>query len=190
MARKTGSKADRGTLRRNMQTLGADIEAVAEEMQRRFGFRPREAFRHAHGWSQEETAERCNAVTGDDRASFTDTRISEYERWPVTGRRPTLTVLTALARVFGTAARRLVDYDDLAAMPARDRPALEGPASGADVVELLPVGGADTERSDSLDALTEQEGHQSSENGQRPPTSARSPWPTSKTPRAASRTST
>jgi transcriptional regulator with XRE-family HTH domain len=157
MARKTGSKADRQTLRRQMLTLGAGVEAIAEEMQRRFGFRPREAFRHAHGWSQEEAAEQCNRASGDDRASFNGTRISEYERWPFAGRRPTLPVLTVLARAYGTVMRRLVDYDDLAAMPVRDRPALEGPPAVAEVVELLPVGSMDSQQDGSLEARTEQE---------------------------------
>ncbi len=157
MARKTGSRADRETLRRQMQSLGADIEAIAEEMQRRFGFRPREAFRHAHGWSQEETAERCNAATGDDRGSFNGTRVSEYERWPFTGRRPTPTVLAALARVYGTTPRRLTDYDDLAAMPARERPALEGPPPASELVDLPPSGATYPQQDDSLEALTEQD---------------------------------
>src|SRR5690348_17141459 len=112
MVRKTGSKAERDALRREMQALGAGFESVADEMQRRFGFRPREAFRHAHGWSQEEAAERCNVATGDDTAGLNGTRISEYERWPFSGRRPTLAVLTTLAKAYGTEPQRLTDHAD------------------------------------------------------------------------------
>jgi hypothetical protein len=139
--------------------LGADVETIAEEMQRRFGFRPREAFRHAHGWSQEEAADHCNRATGDARASFNGTRISEYERWPFTGRRPTLPVLTVLARAYGTVPRRLVDYHDLGAMPVRDRPALEAAAVPlpAEPAEQLPAGDSYPEGGDSPEALTEQE---------------------------------
>jgi len=119
---------------------GAGYATIAAELQRRFGLRPRDAFRQAHGWTQDQVAARLNAV-GGGAATFTGARISDYERWPVGGRRPTLPVLSALARLFGTDASSLVDMEDLEAVPDTDRAALAAPQTGpgARTMELAPV---------------------------------------------------
>jgi hypothetical protein len=57
-AGKAGSKAERDSLRQEMLVGGCSLELIATEMERRWGFRPREAYRHAHGWSQDEVAAR------------------------------------------------------------------------------------------------------------------------------------
>ena len=46
---RTPSKAEIGQLRRRMRTLGATADAVAAELARRYGIRPRQAYRLAHG---------------------------------------------------------------------------------------------------------------------------------------------
>lgn len=106
-------------------------------MERRWGFRPREAYRHAHGWSQDEVAARFTEVAerlGGDRptdgrpatpaAPMIGTRIGEYERWPNGGRRPSPYVLTVLATVLGTTVERLLDYEDHRKMPDQERTVL------------------------------------------------------------------
>jgi hypothetical protein len=52
------------------------------------------------------------------------TRIGEYERWPIGGRRPSPYVLTVLATVLGTTVERLLDYDDHRKMPDQERTVL------------------------------------------------------------------
>ena len=121
-------------LRQEMLIAGCSLELIATEMERRWGFRPREAFRHAHGWSQDEVAARFTEVAerlGGDRSSagrpaapMIGTRIGEYERWPNGGRRPSPYVLTVLATVLGTTVERLLDYDDHRTMPDQDRTVL------------------------------------------------------------------
>jgi transcriptional regulator with XRE-family HTH domain len=123
---------------------GCSLELIAAEMERRWGFRPREAYRHAHGWSQDEVAarftevaERAERLAGDraaDRAragrgeqppaQMIGTRIGEYERWPNGGRRPSPYVLTVLATVLGTTVERLLDYEDHRKMPDQERTVL------------------------------------------------------------------
>ncbi|MFC8845568.1 MULTISPECIES: helix-turn-helix domain-containing protein [unclassified Micromonospora] len=125
MARTTGTKAQRDHVRQTLAGFGATPTAIAAELQRRFGLRPRDAFRQAHGWTQDAVAERLNA-RGNGSATFTGARISDYERWPFGGRRPTLAALNALAQVLGTESSSLVDLDDLAAMQEADREALSG----------------------------------------------------------------
>jgi transcriptional regulator with XRE-family HTH domain len=53
-------------------------------------------------------------------------RIAEYEKWPMGGVRPSVRVLKILATIYETTWDRLVDIDDLEAMPALDRQELLG----------------------------------------------------------------
>ena len=134
---KAGSKAERDALRQEMLVGGCSRELIATEMERRWGFRPREAYRHAHGWSQDEVAARFTDVAerlGGDRAAdgwtagppapMIGTRIGEYERWPNGGRRPSPYVLTVLATVLGTTVERLLDYEDHRKMPDQEQTVL------------------------------------------------------------------
>ncbi len=126
---KSGAKADRAALRQQLFDAGRTLDDVAAEMHRRWRFRPRESYRHAHGWSQDEVAARFTEVAaglapGTRSAPMVGTRIGEYERWPVGGRRPSPYVLTVLAEVYGTDLARLLDDADTAGMPEQDRAVL------------------------------------------------------------------
>ncbi|HYT09462.1 MAG TPA: hypothetical protein VEL73_02250, partial [Mycobacteriales bacterium] len=59
---KSGSKAERTALRQHLLDAGRTVDEVAAEMRRRWSFRPREAYRHAHGWSQDEVAARFTEI--------------------------------------------------------------------------------------------------------------------------------
>jgi transcriptional regulator with XRE-family HTH domain len=126
---KSGAKADRAALRQRLLDAGQTLDDIAAEMRRRWRFRPRESYRHAHGWSQDEVAARFTEMAarlapGTRAAPMVGTRIGEYERWPVGGRRPSPYVLTVLAEVYGTELARLLDDSDTAAMPEQDRAVL------------------------------------------------------------------
>ena len=140
MPRTTGTKVERDEIRHAMTRLGATPAAVAVELQRRFGLRPREAYRQAHGWTQDAVAAQLNA-SSTGSAAYTGARISDYERWPVGGRRPTLPALMALATAFGTTPTALVDLDDLAAMPEAERALLlrSAPAASAETPYSPPL---------------------------------------------------
>ena len=120
------------------------------------GFRPREAYRHAHGWSQDEVAARFIEVAerlGGERARTAEgpatvpsapmigTRIGEYERWPHGGRRPSTYVLTVLAAVLGTGIEQLLDYDDHRHMPDHERTVLAAVLAAA-APPVPPAGSA------------------------------------------------
>lgn len=150
---KAGSKAERDSLRQEMLVGGCSLELIATEMERRWGFRPREAYRHAHGWSQDEVAARFTEVAdrlGGDRggdarsmpaqAPMIGTRIGEYERWPHAGRRPSPYVLTVLAAVLGTTVERLLDYDDHRKMPDQERTVLAAVLAAANPPATLVPG--------------------------------------------------
>jgi transcriptional regulator with XRE-family HTH domain len=134
---KSGAKADRAALRQQLLGAGRTLDDVAAEMRRRWRFRPRECYRHAHGWSQDEVAARFTEVAarlapGTRTPPMVGTRIGEYERWPIGGRRPSPYVLTVLAEVYGTDLARLLDDADTAAMPEPDRAVLAALASRPD----------------------------------------------------------
>ncbi len=134
---KTGAKSERDTLRHEMLIAGCSHDLIAQEMERRWAFRPREAYRHAHGWSQDEVAARFTEVAerlGSERAAqspMIGTRIGEYERWPHGGRRPSAYVIAVLGAVFGTTVDRLLDYEDYRHFPDQDRTVFAAMVNGA-----------------------------------------------------------
>lgn len=115
-----GSKAERDALRHEMTGAGCSPSEIAIEMRARFRVRPREAWRHAHGWTLQSTADRISirpglAVAAD--ASLT----GKWEKWPGPGgRRPTLQVLVALAAIYGCEVEDILDIEDRRALPDSD----------------------------------------------------------------------
>ena len=101
-------------------------------MERRWGFRPRTAFRHSRGWSQDELAARVSSLIwqsqehhgghADDRiVAVPGSRIGEYERWPSGGRRPTPYLLMMIAEAFDVSVESLLDHHDLQRLPPADK---------------------------------------------------------------------
>jgi tetratricopeptide (TPR) repeat protein len=124
MPRKQGSKAYRDQQRERLARLGVAgrqlIEPVVADLMR-CGCRPREAWRLAWELTQGEVAARFNQIRGDSNMRMRGSRICEYEKWPVGGVRPSVRALEILATIYEITWDRLVDVDDLEAMPARDR---------------------------------------------------------------------
>src|SRR6266542_961709 len=133
---KAGSKAEIGHLRRRMRALDASTDAIAAELGRQHGLRPRQACRLAHGWDQTEATAEYNDLVQrrgpehDGRDSMTPSRMSEYERWPTSGRRPSPYVLRTLAELYSTTVDRLLDHADLQALSPTERAALTAPDLG------------------------------------------------------------
>lgn len=152
---KPGAKTDREALRRRLTELGAATQLVAAEFQRRFGFRPREAWRHAHGWSQDETADSINALLNRSGVAapvpIARSRIGDYERWPYGGRRPSPVFLATLAAVFGASPLQLLDADDLAHMPAEERRLILATSGTATPSQLLSHAWPKRAATDALD---------------------------------------
>jgi transcriptional regulator with XRE-family HTH domain len=144
-----------------MLSNGSEVADIAAEMAHRWRFNLRQAWRYAHGLSQEQAAARCNAVLGSDRAPLTGKRISDYEAWPQRGARPTLRVLTVLARVYGAAPRDLLADDELPLVPESERLLLDSlarqdtpPGGGSRRAPATPAGSpadAPHERAPSAD---------------------------------------
>ncbi|WP_157120950.1 helix-turn-helix domain-containing protein [Nocardia miyunensis] len=107
-----------------MQREGFAVEQIAREFGMRWGFRPRQAWRHVRGMTQDEVAAEFNEVLGDPRAPMSGKRISDFEAWPTGGVKPTVQTLSVLARLYGTQVHMLVDFADFEAMTRAERVAL------------------------------------------------------------------
>ncbi len=122
MARKAGTsaKAERDQLRERMRGYGCTVAQIAIEMARRFGLRPRVAWRHALGWPQWKLAQQYNILHPGARLS--DNRISEFEAWPYGGSPPSPRYLAQLAATYGHGCTpaQLVDADDLERLTPAD----------------------------------------------------------------------
>jgi transcriptional regulator with XRE-family HTH domain len=115
-----GSKKQRDQLRAAMHDQGCTPEQIAAEMARRFGFRARQAWRHTHGWTQDEVAAAYNRLLDHDQAPMTAKRISDYETWPHGGVKPTINALSMLANVYSTGVSHLIDLDDRGALSTQE----------------------------------------------------------------------
>jgi hypothetical protein len=134
---KTSQRAEQRNLREKMRALGLSHRQIAVEFTRRYGLRPRAAWRHAYGWSLKEAAEQINSRavdTGLDpsgRAAMTGPHLCEYENWPgpgpkPVGRRPTPLVLALLAATYNTPdVHDLLDLADYEHIPPADRLVLD-----------------------------------------------------------------
>lgn len=104
---------ERDQLRDNMLAKKRTYEQIAAAMADTFHDRLRPAWRNAHGWTQDEVAVRFNEFVGDEKATITGNRISDFERWPSSGgRKPNKDTLAILADIYGTTLLDLVDDRD------------------------------------------------------------------------------
>jgi hypothetical protein len=121
-------RAGQRKLREQMRGLGMSRAEITAEMARRYKLRPRAAWRIAWGWTLEEAAERYNALRARDQAqalaSLTGSRLSEWENWPFSTRKPAITSLYLLAGIYHCAVLDLTDVHDREKLPAAELLAL------------------------------------------------------------------
>jgi hypothetical protein len=129
---KTGSRADRESLREAMLAQGCGTDEIAAEMRVRWGFALPTAYRHANGLTLDQAADRCNTVANDADARISGSQVSDWEGWPQTGRRPSAFNLVVLAKSYGTQPRRLISPDEWEALDEREQLILTelGPTKG------------------------------------------------------------
>jgi hypothetical protein len=117
----TTIRPEQYVVRARMLDLGMTHADVAEEFIRRYSLRPRTAFRHAHGWTQEQAAEAINhhaarlGVDPDGKAPIVGSLVCTFEKWPspaAGSRRLTPHMLVLMAVAYGTDVHSLVDAHD------------------------------------------------------------------------------
>ena len=126
-AGRKGFKAELDGLRERMHGLGFPYDEIAAEIARRYRARPREACRLAWDWTLEQAAARFNEHAGwrgadpGARASLTGSRLSEFEHWPRSPRKPSVYVLVMLAEIYETDVLCPLDLADHESLPQQDR---------------------------------------------------------------------
>ena len=122
-----GFKLEMDRLRERMRGLGFSYDEIAIEVSRRYQARPRQAYRLAWGWTQDQAAARFNELAAsegtdpDGRASMTGSHLCEVEQWPNSERKPSVYVLCLLAGVYETGVLCLLDLADHESLPQHDR---------------------------------------------------------------------
>jgi|GEM_PF-4842359 len=115
-SRSVSQRSEQRKLREQMRGMGMVHSEIAAEMARRFALRPRAAWRTAWGWTLEEAAERFTAIRGknqpDLQSALTGSRLSEWENWPFSTRRPSVTAVFILAEIYQARPADLIDFHD------------------------------------------------------------------------------
>ena len=125
--------AEHRALRERMLLAGMTRTDIAGEFIRRYGFRPRAAFRHAHGWTQVQAADHINGYAAhlgldpESKAPLSGPILCTMENWPYPTRRRQLTphLLALLALVYRTDVHSLLDEHDGAQLRPIDRLVIE-----------------------------------------------------------------
>lgn len=133
------SKAERDRVRERMRAVGCGVDRIAEELSRRFRMRPRAAWRYALGWPQWKLAQEYNRRNPGARMS--ESRVSEFENWPIGGTAPSVRYIVSLASTYGNGCtpEALVDLEDLEQLDPADRCALVGRGREAAARQTQPV---------------------------------------------------
>jgi transcriptional regulator with XRE-family HTH domain len=127
VTRRKGFKAELDGLRERMRVLGFGYDEIAAEVSRRYQVRPRQAYRLAWGWTQDQAAARFNELAASEgadpegRAGMTGPHLCELEQWPGSERKPSVYALCLLAGVYDTDALCLLDLADHESLPQQDR---------------------------------------------------------------------
>jgi hypothetical protein len=123
-AHNASQRAGQRKLREQMRGLGMSRAEIAAEMARQYKLRPRTAWRIAWGWTLEESAERYNALRARSApeavTSLTGSRLSEWENWPFSTRKPSITGLCLLAEIYQCGVLDLIDVQDREKLPAAE----------------------------------------------------------------------
>lgn len=155
---KPGSKHDRETLRHNMAAAGCTVADMAIEMRARYQMRPREAWRHAHGWTLQEAADRITQLSAQrpgESVAADASLLGKWEKWPgPSSRRPSNAVFFAMSAAYGCAATDLLDLNDRRELPdadlrllaSRQSPQEAPPRLAAEQSPMLPLAGPDLVR--------------------------------------------
>jgi hypothetical protein len=141
--RRQSQKEELAAVRDELRAQGWTYREIAGRLRQERKVNSRVAFRLAHGFTQQEVADRWNALwpCDDGETPITYKHISYWEAWPTkSGRTPSLKTLNRLARIFCCRANDLLDGEDYSEYDhaATDCPRAEG-AGGPDPPAEAPA---------------------------------------------------
>jgi hypothetical protein len=85
---------------------------------------PLRLYRYAAGLTAAQAVDAFHRLAGTTGAGLRESRLYDHETWPQAGRRPSVSALCLLARVYGTRPEHLLTTETLARYPVRDQHAL------------------------------------------------------------------
>ena len=119
------SSLERDHLRDTLRQRGkGSIDEIATAIRERWNHSPLRSYRLALELSLEEVCDRVNRLLGvfaGESGYFDHSTLSRFEWWPVRSRRPTVSHLAALARVYQTSPRNLIAPSDWDRFPPADQ---------------------------------------------------------------------
>jgi hypothetical protein len=113
--RRQSQKEELAGVRDELRGQGWTYREIAHRLREERKVNSRVAFRLAHGFTQQEVADRWNELwpSEDGETPITYKHISYWEAWPTkSGRTPSLKTLNRLARIFCCRANDLLDGED------------------------------------------------------------------------------
>ncbi|MFI7640560.1 hypothetical protein [Nonomuraea sp. NPDC049400] len=82
---------------------------------------PLRLYRYAAGLTAAQTIEVFHRLAGTISAGLRESRLYDYENWPQSGRRPSISTLRLLARIYGTRPAHLLTAEMLATYARHDQ---------------------------------------------------------------------
>ncbi|KAB8192547.1 hypothetical protein FH608_023870 [Nonomuraea phyllanthi] len=82
---------------------------------------PLRLYRYAAGLTAAQTIEAFHQFAGTIGAGLRESRLYDYENWPQAGRRPSVSTLRLLARIYGTRPAHLLTAETLATYARHDQ---------------------------------------------------------------------
>ncbi|MGC4983948.1 XRE family transcriptional regulator [Streptomyces sp. DT193] len=107
-----------------MTSAGCSAADIAIEMRTRYRMRPREAWRHARGWTLQTAADRITQASSrhhGEAVAADASLVGKWEKWPgPSARRPSTAVLVAMAAAYDCRPADLLDLLDRQELPDTD----------------------------------------------------------------------
>lgn len=117
MLRHRDRRTELAALRAELAGTGMPVDRIATLLRKHFRCNSLAAWRHAHGLTQQQVADRWNQLWPSDRP-LTYKQIGYWEAWPArSGRPPSIEGLSRLARIYRCRTADLLDEPDSATGP-------------------------------------------------------------------------
>ncbi|MEV4364449.1 helix-turn-helix transcriptional regulator [Nonomuraea sp. NPDC049625] len=106
---------------RYLRRHGFTVDQIAVILSLDHPSTPLRLYRHAAGLTAGQTIEVFHQLAGTMGAGLRESRLYDYENWPQAGRRPSVSTLCLLARIYGTRPAHLLTAEVLATYAGHDQ---------------------------------------------------------------------
>ncbi|GAA3116643.1 hypothetical protein [Streptosporangium carneum] len=110
---------------RALRARSFTFDQIADVLSLDHAVSPLRLYRYAHGRTASDVVTVFNDLDPAGAASLREARLYDYEAWPDGGRRPSARTIATFARIYQTAACRLLPEEAYASYDVRDRDLLD-----------------------------------------------------------------